>query len=102
MKGKGKLVDLHNSEINSINQLLHSQGTPPLQSKTVTMYDRAIVRRQLVYAQTNSRVKKRNSFTIKFVTKSSEYGIVNKFVSVSSAASESKYDLACIIIPLLE
>ena len=61
------------------------------------MYNRVIVHRQLVYAQANSRVKKRNSFTIKFATKSTVlYGLVDKFISVSSAVSESKHNLACV------
>ena len=50
-----------------------------------------------MYAQANSRVKKRNNFTIKFATKSTVlYGLVDKFISVSSAVSESKHNLACV------
>lgn len=98
MKGKGKLVDLTDTEMDCLNQLLHTRGAPPLQSKTVSVYNRAIVHRQLVYAQINTRVKKRNSFTIKFVAESNMmYGLVSKFMSVSCAApSEEKHSIACV------
>ena len=96
MKGKGKLVDLTDPEMDCINQLLHTRGAPPLQSKTVSVYDKAIVHKQLVYAQINTRVKKRNSFTIKFVAESNVmYGLVSKFMSCT-ALTEEKHNIACV------
>ena len=90
--------DLTDTKMDCLNQLLHTRGAPPLLLKIVSVYDRAIVHRQLVYAQINTRVKKRNSFTIKFVAESNViYGLISKFMSVSCTAPTEEHTIQLVL-----
>ena len=81
MLGKPKFTCLSGSE-QLVNDLLNSIEVPELPTTSVLTYDRAAVRGQTVYAESNTRVKKRNSFTVQFcVADGVKYGLVETFVS---------------------